>query len=145
MLLRNLSIPNGLCNGTRLIDLGWTLNSLKVKILGGQYQGSVHFLPRISVSTSEDRRIPFNMFRHQFPVRLAFAMTINKAQGQTFQRIGLYLPEPCFGHGQFYTACSRVTSFEGLKVEVKQTPRQGIVNETNTVVTDNVVYEEIFL
>ena len=33
----------------------------------------------------------------QFPVRVAFAMTINKAQGQTLQRVGVYLPQPCFG------------------------------------------------
>ncbi len=36
--------------------------------------------------------MPFKLKRRQFPVRLAFAMTINKAQGQTMQRMGLFLP-----------------------------------------------------
>jgi len=35
-------------------------------------------------------------------------MTINKAQGQTLERVGIYLPEPCFTHGQLYVAASRV-------------------------------------
>jgi ATP-dependent DNA helicase PIF1 len=34
-------------------------------------------------------------------VRPAFAMTINKSQGQTFKKIALYLPSPVFAHGQF--------------------------------------------
>lgn len=68
-------------------------------------------------------------------------MTINKAQGQTFEKIGLYLPEPCFGYGQFYTACSRVTSFGGFKTEIKEHSRQGTIS--NVCVTDNIVYQEI--
>jgi len=33
-------------------------------------------------------------------------MTINKAQGQTLQRVGIYLDTPCFSHGQLYVAAS---------------------------------------
>ncbi|GFX51010.1 ATP-dependent DNA helicase [Trichonephila clavipes] len=52
--------------------------------------------------------MPFEFKRLQFPVRLAFAMTINKAQGQSLQVCGLNLENPCFSHGQLYVACSRV-------------------------------------
>ncbi|KAK1343257.1 hypothetical protein QTO34_016035 [Cnephaeus nilssonii] len=38
----------------------------------------------------------------------AFAMTINKSQGQTLDRVGIFLPEPIFRHGQLYVAFSRV-------------------------------------
>ena len=34
--------------------------------------------------------------------------TINKAQGQTLARVGVYLPNACFTHGQLYVAASRV-------------------------------------
>lgn len=144
MLLRNLSISSGLCNGTRLILDGWTANSLRVRVLSGSYKNNVYFLPRITLSTADDVRIPFNMCRHQFPVRLAYAMTINKAQGQTFDRVGVYLPSPCFSHGQFYTACSRVTHFGGLKIQVDEGSRQGKKQPYLVTVTDNVVYPEIF-
>ena len=48
-------------------------------------------------------------------MRIAFAMTINKVQGQTLERVGIYLPEPCFTHGQLYVAASRVGLPEYLR------------------------------
>ncbi|CAG8773985.1 661_t:CDS:1, partial [Gigaspora rosea] len=44
--------------------------------------------------------IPFKLQQCQFPIKLAFALTINKAQGQTISKLGLYLAEPVFTHGQ---------------------------------------------
>ena len=69
------------------------------------------------------------MRRKQFPVRLAFAMTINKSQGQTLRNVGLYLPQACFGHGQLYVALSRVGDPQHIQVLVEKTREQGILNE----------------
>ena len=52
-------------------------------------------IPRINLTPS-DPTIPFQMMRKQFPIKIAFAITINKAQGHTLQKAGLYLPEPIF-------------------------------------------------
>ena len=49
----------------------------------------------------------------------AFAMTINKAQGQTLQRVGIYLDTPCFSHGQLYVAASRVGKRDRLRFALK--------------------------
>ena len=46
--------------------------------------------------------------RVQFPVHLAFTMSINKSQGQSLEVFGIILEFPCFSHGQLYLACSKV-------------------------------------
>jgi hypothetical protein len=72
-----------------------------------------------------DSDLPFKLRILQFPVILAFAMTINKAQGQAFDKVGIYLPQPVISHGQLYVAFSRATSREGVKVHIKETDKQG--------------------
>jgi len=53
-------------------------------------------------------------------------MTINKSQGQTLDKVGVYLKEPVFDHGQLYVAISRARSIESIKVLVKNRFDQGI-------------------
>ncbi|CAI9271323.1 unnamed protein product [Lactuca saligna] len=76
--------------------------------------------------------------RKQFPIRLCFAMTINKAQRQTIPYVGIYLPEPVFSHGQLYVALSRGVSRCNTKVLVK--PNEN--SKGDGVYTANVVYKE---
>ena len=76
-------------------------------------KGSDVFLPRIPLIPS-DASIPFEFKRLQFPVRVCFAMSINKAQGQSLTVAGLSLQAPCFSHGQYYVGCSQVGSPRNL-------------------------------
>jgi ATP-dependent exoDNAse (exonuclease V) alpha subunit len=69
-------------------------------------------------------------------MRLCFAMTINKAQGQSLQKVGIDLRQPVFTHSQFYVAFSRVTDIANLDVLL---PYRG-----NGMVK-NIVYPEILL
>ncbi|ONL92436.1 hypothetical protein ZEAMMB73_Zm00001d027245, partial [Zea mays] len=98
ILLRNIDPANGLCNGTRLVVRGFQRNSIDAEIVLGQHVGKRIFLPRIPLCPSDEEMFPFQFKRKQFPVRLSFAMTVNKAQGQTIPNVGVYLPEPVFSH-----------------------------------------------
>ena len=87
---------------------------LEVELLTGEHAKTRVFIPRISNQPTEDQ-VAFKFTRKQFPVRLCFAMTINKSQGQSVKHVGLDLRTPVFTHGQFYVAISRVTSKDNIK------------------------------
>ncbi|XP_053149050.1 LOW QUALITY PROTEIN: uncharacterized protein LOC128343641 [Hemicordylus capensis] len=143
MLLRNLNTKKGLCNGTRLIATNLEKNIIIAQVITGSAQGDMVFIPRIDLApTCTD--LPFILRRRQYPVKLAFAMTINKSQGQTLEKVGIYLPEPVFSHGQLYVALSRVQSFEDVVVRVLEGPEQGrLIPDSEQIFTKNVVYKEI--
>lgn len=139
ILLRNLDPSNGLCNGTRLICRSFQPNVIDAEIAIGQHAGKRVFLPRIPLCPSDDDMFPFKLKRKQFPVRLSFAMTINKAQGQTIPHVGVYLPDSVFSHGQLYVALSRGISRNNTKVLIK--PAKNFSHDG--VYTANVVYQEV--
>jgi ATP-dependent DNA helicase PIF1 len=66
----------------------------------------------------------------QFPLRLAWAITIHKSQGQTFRKVYIDLGWGAFTHGQTYVALSRCTSFEGLYLARPVMPRDVIFDES---------------
>ena len=103
MLLRNINPALGMCNGTRLIILHLGERIIEAKIITGSNVGSKVLIPRI-VLTSDDSKWPFILRRKQFPIKVCYAMTINKSQGHSLNYVGLYLPKPVFTHGQFYVA-----------------------------------------
>ena len=80
--------------------------------------------------------MPFRMTRRQFPVRLAYALTINKSQGQSVKYVGIDLRTPVFSHGQLYVALSRCTSFDRISILLP-------VEEPNSIT--NIVYTDVLL
>lgn len=118
ILLRTINPPR-LCNGTRLTVKNMKNNIIEATIMTGIFKGESVLLP----PTNE----AFQFTRLQFPVRLAFAMTINKAQGQSLQVCGLNLETPCFSHGQLYVACSRVGKPSNLFVYAPDGKTKNIV------------------
>jgi hypothetical protein len=139
MLLRNINAARGLCNGTRLIVID-VINktTLKAQIASGDlpenggFRTTIVYLPLITLYP-EENTFPFKWCRRQFPVRPAFAMTINKSQGQTFAVVGFI--GSCFAHGQLYVAASRVGDRAKLRFAVD--PDDDGVHRTR-----NVVYRE---
>jgi hypothetical protein len=70
-------------------------------------------------------------------------MSINKSQGQTFMKIGIYLPQAVFSHGQLYVAFSRVSKLQNIKVKIDNYLNQGRLKEDHRVFTRNIVYSEL--
>jgi len=138
MLLRNLDVKEGFRNGARLIIREMQDHVLDCEIGGGEAKGKRVFIPRIDLAPT-DTFLPFRLPHRQFPIRLSFAMTINKSQGQTFQRVGLFLSIPVFSHEQLYAAFSCVRSIDGIKIKLQET-----YNGDKTLTkTKNIIYKEI--
>ena len=138
IIVRNLNVRRGLCNGTRAIVLEARRYTLLLRVMSGPLAGETYVLPRITLTHNADERLSVTFSRKQFPIKLAFALTINKAQGQTLRRVAVYLPTPVFSHGQMYTAVSRAGDPDGLRVHAlgSRNPVDG------HVYTRNIVWEE---
>ncbi|GBP40399.1 ATP-dependent DNA helicase PIF6 [Eumeta japonica] len=102
-LLRNLNSPK-LCNGIRRLVKASQKNVIEAIIFTGKYEGETVFIPRILLITSDYH---FQFKRLQFPIKVCYAVTINKAQGQSLKMSGIDLRNDYFSHGQLYVACSR--------------------------------------
>ena len=135
ILLRNLYPKQGLCNGTRMTVTQLGHKCIEVRMLGGDFDGQLRLLPRIQLSTPEGE-YPFILMRKQFLVSLCFAMTVNKAQGQSLPSVGIDLRSPAFTHGQLYVALSRVMNLANLTV---------LLPDDGDGRTDNIVYSEVLI
>ena len=133
MLLRNLNPSEGHVNGTRYVVQNLLPHVIDVITISGNNIGSKLFIPRIWLH-SKDAMLPFEMKRKQFPVKLAYSMTSNKAQGQTLDYVGIYISREFFSHGQFYVAISRVGDMECVKI---------IFKRENEFHVRNIVYHEV--
>jgi len=126
----------GLCNGTRLVITRMRGRVLEARVLGGEHDGDVVMIPRIAIPPLTSTTTHSFMFmRIQFPLRLVFALSINKAQGQSVRYVGINLRSSVFSHGQLYVALSRVTCSRNIKVL--------LANEEP--LTANVVYGEVLI
>ena len=147
MLLRNMSLRDGLVNGTRM-QVSKDQKSkfvITCRIVTGSGAGNDVFIPRILLEPSTSG-LPFKFKRRQFPLRLCFVMTINKSQGQGFLRLGAYLPSSVFSHGQLYVALSRLIIALGLRILLIPGSGQGRMSRTSSAInwTRNVVLTNIF-
>jgi hypothetical protein len=132
--LRN--ITKGVSNGTRMVVTKLLRHSIKARVLHGPSEGREILISRVEMTQNMGS---FVLKRCQLPIRVAFAMTINKAQGLTLMRVGVYLKDDVFSHGQLYVAFSRCGDNENLWVFGPEPDEHG------KLWIKNVVYPEILI
>ena len=115
MLMRNLDPIHGHCNGARYYIKNLKPNMIHAVLAVGPHKGEEIFIPRIKF-LPEDKTLPFEFERKQFPVRICFPITGNKSQGQSLAYVGIYLKNDFFSHGQLYVAMSRVGASSNLTI-----------------------------
>jgi ATP-dependent DNA helicase PIF1 len=109
MLLHNLDLPAKLANGSRGVVTGFVDDIPLVKFLNGEERLVDYFVWEIE---ENDKKL---MSVKQIPLKVAYAMSIHKAQGVSLDYATVDLEE-VFEYGQAYVALSRVRSLEGLNI-----------------------------
>jgi hypothetical protein len=132
MIIKNYA--PGIVNGTLCKLISYSRDVVHVQLLTGSRKRSVVMLPRctfqvlpgqqaLHISTHcvifillEASGLPYAFTRTQFPLSVAYAVTVHKSQGQTYKNIGLFFTGHPFAHGQLYVALSRVHGWENIVV-----------------------------
>lgn len=135
VLLQNKSDKEGLINGTRAIIEELGDHRIIARAINAAASGPFKFFIERSRHTFEEKSTGLKYERLQFPIKLAFALTIHKGQGQTINILGIDLETEVFSHGQLYTAFSRATDGNNVRVYApnREKDSQGQVKVTNIV------------
>ena len=143
ILIRNLSIREGHCNGTQYIILDIKRHVIRATKLQGGPNAEI-LIPRIPM-ISKDGDFVAQFKRIQFPVLGAYYLTLNRAQGQTLQHAGMYLPQSVFSHGHFYVGTSRCGDPDNMAIYADQEEFKDLQHliPSGTKVTRNMVYNEL--
>ena len=116
---------------------GLMSETTRVDESGRRWAGLTEMISGYGVGVGARREVPVSVPLQQFPVKVCFAMSINKSQGQSVKHVGLDLRNAVFTHGQLYVAVSQVTSVCNIKA----------IWDSNLVdsVTKNIVYPEVII
>jgi ATP-dependent DNA helicase PIF1 len=107
MVIRNIAVENHLVNGTRGIVVGLLDNIVIIKDI----KGIIHHINYYTdIYKNSKNNISF------MPLKLAYAISIHKSQGASIDCLELDLGEDIFVSGQTYTALSRATNINNIKI-----------------------------
>lgn len=142
VVMRNLSIDNGLVKNARVVVRALHERYVKVELLpNSSYipQGNIFCFSRI-IFEFQPIFCPWTVQRRQIPLRLAYSSTFNSCQGLTLNRAVIDLRTPVFSHGQLYTSISRLRHRSQIRCFFDRIEKHDL-NKT----TRNIVYRELLL
>ena len=143
ILIRNLHVHMKDVNGTRYIITALSSNLITAKKLGPNDDEPLLLIPQV-IHLTKNNELPFIMKRDQFPVKLAYVMTFQRAQGQSLDKCGILLNRSVWTHGQLCVAMSRCGAMSRVKIYANQAEFQELNLPPNNHYTCNVVYTEVF-
>jgi ATP-dependent DNA helicase PIF1 len=139
LLLRTIAPDMGLTTNTRVKVVALYERSVRVQKLS---DGTFHNIPKINFTIKLPYGKSFKMRRSQIPLALAYAMTVNKSQGQEFERVLVDLTSEAFSHGHLYVALSRIRKPTNILIFVKD---DNLNPQGTFLSTQNVVYKRLLL
>ncbi len=107
LITRNISVENGLVNGTRGIVIDMDIDNITIKDING-----TNHIIKYWKDINENNKTWISFL----PVKLAYALSIHKSQGATLDALELDLGSNIFVCGQLYTALSRAKSLKSIKI-----------------------------
>lgn len=137
MLIRN-DPERRFVNGSLAVIEGLEADSIRLSLTTEDLQREVIEIPKMTweinkYALSADAGNPITSevigTFTQYPLRLAWAVTIHKSQGKTYDRILIDLGKGAFEFGQTYVALSRCRTLDGVFLKRKLTPRDILVDE----------------
>ena len=99
-------------------------------------------LPRIPMN-HKSKHFPYTVSWLQFPIKIAYCLTINRTQWQSASKYGILLPNDVWTHGQIYVAFSRCGNPNNIYVWAEQSQFDAYNSSEDKKNVKNIVYEDI--
>jgi hypothetical protein len=142
ILMRAVSKADKLATNTRVRITGISENVVRVSTLDPDVASRrTASLPRFVFKIKLPYGKSYHITRRQFPLRLAYSLSMNRSQGQTLDRVVVDLTKHCFMHGHLNVAMSRIRDANNIAVYIIA---EGDYDDANKmVVTTNVIIEAL--
>jgi len=138
-IMRNLHKKEGLTNNTRVRIVCIRKYTIRVCTINTKIPRFFE-IPRIRFNVTLPWK-SYKMCRLQYPLRLAYAMTYNKSQGQELNRCIVDITSPPFCHGHLYVALSRIRNCENIKLFYYD---DSLIDDNDNIpIIRNYVYKEL--